>query len=426
MRIAERFVVRTRVAAGSMGEVWLGEDEHLGSRVAVKLLREEFRSDSWAVERFLAEARIAARLETRHVVRVLDYGTTGCGRPFVVMEYLDGETLAARLERTKTLPPADMLRILSPIARTLARAHAFGVVHRDVKPSNIFLAVDEDGGCTPKLLDFGVAKILGSTPFASPSTPSMPAQAVVPDLEDTLPRLSIAPARRSRALAETDDRVLGTPPYMAPEQCASIPDAAPASDQWAFGVVVYECLTGFLPFPLVKRADMYRVLQFGRYTPARRVNPELPAAFDRWLRTVLSIEPSNRYPNLVTCVEALAAAFEGFEAEPPSLPRPPRPPGRTHSGSRSAMVAAGLSFCVAAVLGARSAEPQRLAPSPPLDDSHIRSAPPPPRVAPSCPSADSPHDVLPASRIGAGSASAHLSSASHAGDLSASYRADPY
>ena len=439
MRIAERFVVRAKVAAGSMGEVWLGEDEHLGSRVAVKFLRDEFQTDSWAVERFFAEARIAARLETRHVVRVLDYGKTAEGRPFVVMEYLDGETLAARLRRTKTMSPKAALRILAPIARTLARAHALGVVHRDVKPENIFLAIDDDGGLTPKLLDFGVAKILGSA-FFTPSSPSMPAHAVSPaDLEDTIPRSVEAsvggayhPLRSidrlvggPRALEETDGRVLGTPPYMAPEQCASIPDAEPASDQWAFGVVAYECLTGFLPFPRVRHAEMYRLLQFGRYTPAQRLNPALPAAFDRWLRTVLSVDPANRYPNLVACVEALAAAFEGLEDE--ASAKGAKPPRRW--GSRGAMLAAGVSFCITAGLGARSAE--RTLPAPPpaaIGDTHAQSAPPPSSAAPLCQPSSAPRDELAASHAGAVTAEpAHLMlAAPNHGALAASYRADPY
>jgi serine/threonine protein kinase len=406
MHLGGRFRLREGIAGGSMGEVWLADDEHLGSRVAVKFLRDHLVFDPWAVQRFFAEARIAAKLETRHVVRVLDFGTTGDGLPFVVMEYLDGETLAARLRRTPRLTPATALRILTPIARTLARAHALGVVHRDVKPENVFLALDDDGAATPKLIDFGVAKILGGDDAFS-SCPS-----------ETLPSGELRP------LDETDNRVLGTPPYMAPEQCGSIPDATPASDQWSFGVVAYECLTGAKPFPRMKRSEMYRVLQFGRFVPPSRVNPALPPELDRWMRIVLSVEPDLRFPSLLACVDALALALGSRASPHDPRARPVAPGSPPRGGSNASIAVAGMAFCGAVILAAVRATVPALPPTLTPAPAPIALAPTAPAPTPSCPVAATPsrEDAL-AVQLPTG-APPHLSRAPR--DLTASYRTDPY
>ncbi|HEX6470548.1 MAG TPA: serine/threonine-protein kinase, partial [Streptosporangiaceae bacterium] len=197
-RLAGRYRLAERIGVGGMAEVWRGEDEVLARPVAVKLIDPELLADPAFRGRFRAEARAAAALSHPHVVIVHDYGDED-GTPYIVMELLDGETLADRLARGP-LPPAEAAAVGAQTAAALAAAHEAGLVHRDVKPANVFLT--RDG---VKVLDFGVA-VRGET----------------------------GPA-------------LGTPAYLAPEQVARGP-VSPAADIFALGVVLFEALAGRRPF----------------------------------------------------------------------------------------------------------------------------------------------------------------------------------
>jgi serine/threonine-protein kinase len=339
--IAGRFTLEAPIGSGSMGSVWLAQDARLGARVAVKLLRDHLLADPWATSRFFDEARIAARLATPHVARVFDFGTTDDGRPFVVMEYLDGETLAARLRRTGPLRPSGVLRILEPVARTLALAHSHGIVHRDLKPDNVFLALDPAAGTpVPKLLDFGVAKVE----------------------EDGPARESMGQLR----VADAEDRILGTPPYMAPEQCADAPDASHASDQWALGIVAYQCLTGMLPFPRAKRGRMHAVLRRAKFVPPSLVNAALPPTVDAWMARTLAIDPGARFPSMIGCIEALTLALS------PATP----PQRRSKRTVDLAMGAAALALCAAPLVATTHATPSvDVAPKPSVVAAGAAAAP---------------------------------------------------
>jgi serine/threonine-protein kinase len=420
--IAGRFTLEAPLGSGSMGSVWLAEDARLGARVAVKLLRDHLLADPWATSRFFDEARIAARLGTPHVARIFDFGTTDDGRPFVVMEYLDGETLAARLRRTGPLRPSAVLRTLGPVARTLALAHSLGIVHRDLKPDNVFLALDPAAGTpVPKLIDFGVAKIE----------------------EDGPARESIGQLR----VADAEDRILGTPPYMAPEQCAAAPDASHASDQWALGVVAYQCLTGMLPFPRAKRGRMHAVLLRAKFVPPSLVNAALPATIDAWMERALAIEPGARFPSMMGCIDALRLALE-----PPATPQRP---GRKRAADL-VVGAAALAFCAAALLAtSRATSPVTVAMTPtPIPVAAGGAAAPASTACPAQPPAgqekardgtspawpEGPRALaasLPTASAGRGlheveqvvfppARPTREARASHATTLAASYRPDPY
>jgi serine/threonine protein kinase len=210
--IAGRYTLRAKLGEGAMGVVWSAHSRALDVDVALKMLRPELAKTA-AVERMAREARMAAQLGHPALVRVIDFGNSESGEPFVAMELLEGEELNARLAREHRLSAIDAISLLLPVIEGLAMAHEKGIVHRDVKPENIFLAVDGRGRMQPKVLDFGVAKLAG----------------------DNVSKL-------------TGGGVVGSPQYLAPEQAEGLEDIDRRADVWAVGVVLYECLTGAPPF----------------------------------------------------------------------------------------------------------------------------------------------------------------------------------
>ncbi len=197
-----------------MGVVWNARSTVLDVEVALKMLRPELAGTP-AVERMAREARAAAQLGHAAMVRVLDFGTSEQGEPFLAMELLHGEELNARLAREHRLPAADAVSLLLPIIDGLGIAHEKGIVHRDIKPENIFIAVDSQNRVQPKLLDFGIAKL---------------------SREKFVSRLTQVGA------------VMGSPYYLSPEQAEGLDDIDFRCDIWSIGVVLYESITGVAPF----------------------------------------------------------------------------------------------------------------------------------------------------------------------------------
>lgn len=202
------------IGRGGMGAVWLAHNLPLDMDVAVKLIRRD-RTAPEAAGRLLQEARAAARLKHPSIVRVFDFGESEQGDPFIVMELLNGESFAAILRRKKRLSPAIAVQTLLPVASALASAHGKGIVHRDLKPDNVLLITDESGALVPKVVDFGIAKLLSNDPD------------------------------RPFTLA---GEVLGSPDYMSPEQARGADNVGEATDVWAFSVVLYESVAGRRPF----------------------------------------------------------------------------------------------------------------------------------------------------------------------------------
>ncbi len=211
--IAEKYRLLDEVGRGGMGTVWLARNRLLEIDVAVKLIDIGRSGDQDVlVRRVLQEARTSARLAHPAIARVFDYGQTTLGDPFIVSEFLRGESLEARLERSGAMDPIEAVRMLLPIADALTAAHAEDIVHRDVKSGNIFLSRDNHGKIQPKLLDFGVANFVSD-------------------------KVKITHV----------GALLGTPGYMPPEQARGI-EVDFRADVWAICVVLYEMLTGQLPF----------------------------------------------------------------------------------------------------------------------------------------------------------------------------------
>ena len=287
--IAGRYELAEPLGSGGMARVVAAHDRVLGRRVAVKLVHESLPVDDASAQRLLREARAAARLHHPHTVAVFDAGEDA-GRPFVVMELIEGEHLGQRLGRVGRLAPAEAVPIAAAVLDALAAAHDRGLVHRDVKPSNILLPVA--GGV--KLADFGIAKELSALATALTAT----------------------------------GQVLGTPRYLAPEQAAGAP-AGPASDLYAVGAVLFEALAGHAPFdgpsPLAVAAAHQRDPVPSLRQAAPRVPPQLAAAVER----ALAKAPGDRHPDARAMREALGSALpDGDDGSVPTIdPRDaaPRP-----------------------------------------------------------------------------------------------------
>jgi serine/threonine-protein kinase len=259
-----RYRLRAFLAAGGMGAVWAAEDAVLGRQVAVKLLGEWLAGDPVAAERLRREARAAARLAHPNVARVLDLGEEE-GRPYLVMELLEGESLAARIARSGPLAPAEAAGIAAAVADALHAAHRAGVVHRDVKPGNVFLTAGGD----VKVLDFGIAAAAW---------------------EGSL----------------TGGELIGTAAYLAPERALGRP-ATPAADVYALGVVLYEMLSGRPPFSGEDGLALASAHIHARPVPLRQAAPWVPAPLAAACERALAKDPAERPASAAAFAELLRA-----------------------------------------------------------------------------------------------------------------------
>lgn len=244
---------------GAMGSVWRAEHRDRGL-VAVKLLAPDYRDEPGFLARFRLEARAAEKLRSQHVVQIYEHGVSEEGQPYIVMELLEGETLRSLMQRLGPLPLDQVARIVSQIAAALSVAQTMGIVHRDIKPDNVFV-LEREGEPLAKVIDFGVAK----------QTP--------PD---------------GMALT-TPSGTLGTPLYMSPEHFISAKDVDYRTDLWSLGVVAYQALTGRLPFTGETVGAVALAVHAGQFTPPCAVRRGLPAEVDAWMAQALRVEPSGRF-----------------------------------------------------------------------------------------------------------------------------------
>jgi hypothetical protein len=226
------------------------------------------------VSRFVEEARAVNLIRHRHIVDIFGFGSLADGRPYFVMELLEGVPLGDYLKQRGRLPVGEAIPILRQVARALDAAHGAGIAHRDLKPDNVFLSFDEDGSCFPKLLDFGIAKLLGSSPAGHQTATGTP---------------------------------MGTPLYMSPEQCKG-ENVDHRTDTYAFGMVVHEVLTGRLPFDVKNVAEIMVAHLSQQPSSMSSMAPDLPAALDGPVLQMLAKEPQDRPQPLGAGLEALADA----------------------------------------------------------------------------------------------------------------------
>ncbi len=258
-----------------MGVVYEAHHEALGRRVAIKVLHAlaaEAPKAGIARARFLREGRAAAQVRHDHVVDVFDFGVDE-GTPFLVMELVEGESLAERIEREGTLPLATALELMLPILSAVGALHAAGIIHRDLKPANILLGRGRAGDVSPKVVDFGVSRA-----------------------DDDLPGLTESGV------------VVGSYPYMPPEQARACKEATEQADQYAIGAILYECATGKRPFDGNSPYDLTHAILHAPLIPPSERNAELPKALDAVLARALSRDPESRFK----CVDDLGAALLAF------------------------------------------------------------------------------------------------------------------
>ncbi len=280
-----RYRATRKVGAGSMGDVYEGVALASGGRIAIKVLKPERAVRDVFRHRFLREAKSAVLIAHPNVVNVIDYGETEDGLLYIAMEFLEGEDLASYIGRVGRRPWRQCLPVLQQVAAALAAAHDRGVVHRDVKPSNILLRADGQGGSIVKLVDFGVAK-----------------------LDNHLV---------SRVLTQAAD-VVGTVMYMSPEQ-AEGRRADLRSDVYAFGVTAFQLATGTVPFP---GRDLFKVMTAHMTAPPPTPSThatDLPPVADAFILRCLAKSPDDRYQSMHDVLAVLAG-----EA-PPDLVSTPRP-----------------------------------------------------------------------------------------------------
>ncbi|MBN2195782.1 MAG: serine/threonine protein kinase [Polyangiaceae bacterium] len=282
--VAGKYQLTRLLGRGGMGSVWEGIHTSLGTRVAVKFIESEYADSPEARSRFENEARAAATLQSKHVVQVYDHGVMPDGRPYIVMEFLGGEPLDARLDRMGRLPPADTVRIMAQVAKALTKAHKAGIVHRDLKPENVFLVWDdEEQTDIAKVVDFGIAKF-------------------------TTANMGVSSATRTGS-------VLGTPFFMSPEQARGLRSLDHRADLWALGVITYRCLVGSLPFTGEGIGDLLVKICTAPVPIPSQVAPYLPPAFDAWFARALAREPDDRFRSAHEMIDALMGALGGARAE---------------------------------------------------------------------------------------------------------------
>jgi formylglycine-generating enzyme required for sulfatase activity len=325
--IASKLRLLRPLGQGGMGVVWAARHLALQTDVAVKLIRpERVAADPTLLARFEREARTTARIAHPHVVKVMDYGTIDGAVPYLVMELLRGFTLADLLERGGRLSVATARSLLQQVGGALESAHDLGIVHRDVKPANVFVTEgSRDYPLFAKVLDFGVAKML-EDPCLAPDSSTLTATGVV----------------------------IGSAPYMSPEQLEGSKDVDLRSDLWSLGVILYETLTGTKPFRGSSFVAVGAAVLKGTYRPASEVRPNLPPAIDDWLAKALCIDPEGRFPS----ARAMVSAFPDQDAV-----------GIEPAGPESGAPASPFATTVAARVDGRASRPDgESAPVEPAND----------------------------------------------------------
>jgi serine/threonine-protein kinase len=373
------YQIERLLGEGGMGRVYAAIHPLIAKRAAIKVLRPELSHDPAAVERFVREARSVNQIGHPNIVDIFAFGTLPDGRHYFVMEWLQGESLRERLERG-ALPFLLALDVLDAIASALAAAHATGIVHRDLKPDNVFLAGPVGSAPMVKLLDFGIAKLLGTEPGIDRTATGA---------------------------------MIGTPTYMSPEQArGELVDTR--SDLYALGAVAFEVLAGEMVFRATSAAEVVARHLFEPPRPVRQLRPEVPDALDALITSLLAKEMTAR-PLLAEVRETLVRARIAA----------PAPATSTGSGSRRIAIIAASAVAVTAigiavVLAAWPSPNLLSAPIEPAPLAQPAPAPAPAFAPPVAATASPPPAAAVPSPVSTGSAAGTVGSAASSATASAS------
>jgi eukaryotic-like serine/threonine-protein kinase len=275
LRVGDKYRLIRRLGRGGMGEVWLARNEATGAQVALKALNADVSVREDTLDRFRREAQLGGLLSHRHIVQIFDLVEDPSGTMVLVMEFLRGETLDAYFARVGPLTTREAISIVLPILSALQHAHDAGVIHRDVTPANVFLAVDSDGHVIPKLVDFGIAKHVGGE------------------------------------FHTVAGEVLGTPSYMAPEIIRGARDFDGTSDLFSVGILLYELITGAGPFHESTPAAALAAVLEKTVDPDERIEPRVWVELSR----VLAKRSYERHPNARELASALALALSDTRSQ---------------------------------------------------------------------------------------------------------------
>ncbi|MBX3200282.1 MAG: response regulator [Labilithrix sp.] len=267
-----KYRLERQIAEGGMASVWIGVHLNLGINVAIKFMKPGL-AETPDYASFEREARAAAQLRTEHIVRVYDHGVAHDGAPYLVMEYLAGESIGDRIDRVGPLPPAEVVSMVEQISRALAEAHTRGIIHRDVKPENILLVDDPDRphGCA-KLVDFGLAR-----------------------------------SRQSTATTE-GGLISGTPSYMTPEHLRAQAPPNPALDLWGLAATAFTALTGTVPFDGETLSEIMKSVCVAPLPVPSSLNAALPPEIDAWFAQACARSPKDRFQTPAELSASFAAA----------------------------------------------------------------------------------------------------------------------
>jgi serine/threonine protein kinase len=340
--LAGKYRIERLLGAGGMGVVVAAQHLQLDHWVAIKFLLPEALRNPEAVARFAREARAAVKIKSEHVARVIDVGTLDSGAPYMVMEYLEGVDLAARVRERGPLGLEEAVDFVLQACEALAVAHALGIVHRDLKPSNLFCVRHPDGLESIKVLDFGISKV-------------------------TNPGGASSDAQMTRTHS-----VFGSPLYMSPEQMLSARDVDARTDLWALGAILYELLAGKSPFEGETLPEVYARISTQPPVPLLNHRPDTPTGLQQVVLKCLEKDRARRYSNVAELALALSpfaprrsrvaverisrviqtAGLSGEPLVPPPSSESPRTPGveQTKASWGQTTPAAGRSLKLRAVM----------------------------------------------------------------------------
>jgi eukaryotic-like serine/threonine-protein kinase len=348
--ISGKYRLHRLLGAGGMGSVWAVRNELTDRDFAIKFLHPKLADNKEALQRFFLEARACGQIKHPAVVDVYDMGQAEDGSPYLVMELLEGEGFDQRLGRAGCFRPSEAATWIAFVARGLEEAHVRGLVHRDLKPGNVFFALDDRGDVIPKILDFGVSKATNTG--AAGALGSGEAELIL----------------------TSTGAVLGSPAYMSPEQARGDTDVDTRSDVWSLGVILYEALTGKIPFDAPNYNALMVAIITRPHKPVAEVAPGVPVELSQIVDLALAKERTERIATARDLAERLEALATRITVSPPamySLRTPtligaspiPRsttqstwteaPPARVHNRGTTALAASflGAALIIGGVVG---------------------------------------------------------------------------
>ena len=344
--LSGRYLVTRKVGQGGMGAVYEATHTLIGKRVAVKVLLEKYARREALMQRLEQEARLASSCQNEHIIDITDFGTTEDGRTFVVMEYLEGESLAECLARETQLPEQRILHIVSQAASALVAAHAKGIVHRDIKPENLFLLRRKELDFV-KVVDFGISKSLRAS-----------------DEAEHQPRLT------------QTGMVLGTPLYMSPEQARGDDELDARVDVYALGVIMYEAATGRVPFIGNNYLSVISQVLNEHPRPPRQLRPDLSEELEAIVLRAMAKDRDERYVSATDLLADVTALLEDptRSTERAKITGPRRRAVRRRSPLKIAVWVALIFVVIAAVVttvvmlfgGSEAQQRRAVVPPPPV------------------------------------------------------------